>query len=409
VTTSAGTTTSTPLTGDATLSATGFPALASLTSGMPTGATSALGAAYTPGTKAPINGAPVLPSFTFSAADWPNSDKPPDPTSPEVQQWMKELDGHNIPDIPTSLDGTCASSPDLAANAQANGWWTCGGWTRPTDIVDCPTKMTWGISFDDGPSFYTPNLLDYLQKHNIKSTFFVVGSRAIEFPQILVAEYMAGHEIAVHTWSHRSLTTQSNAQIVAELGWTRKAIKEILGVTPVYMRPPYGDIDDRVRAISLAMGMVPMIWTRPPPPALPFDTNDWKVAGGLVGPVDSYDTFQSILTTATSLNTGFVVLQHDLFELTVDLATGYTLPAAQSHNPPFNIQAIGQCRGFPPTDLYRETTTNTTFPYPNSTSADIDGDGSTGDTQGGSSAAMLSSLGTGYLVGLVAVLISALW
>lgn len=37
--------------------------------------------------------------------------------------------------------------------------------------------------------------------------------------------------------------TVSNEQIIAELGWTRKAIKDITGVTPLYMRPPYGDIE----------------------------------------------------------------------------------------------------------------------------------------------------------------------
>lgn len=100
---------------------------------------------------------------------------------------------------------------------------------------------------------------------------------------------MAGHEIAVHTWSHRvslfflstpshlliraqPLTMLTTEQIVAELGYTRKAIKQVLGVTPTLMRPPYGDIDDRVRAITLAMGMVPVIWTRTPSGAT-FDTN----------------------------------------------------------------------------------------------------------------------------------------
>lgn len=53
---------------------------------------------------------------------------------------------------------------------------------------------------------------------------------------------MTGHEISVHTWSHRHLTSLTNAQIVAELGWTRRAIKTVLGVTPTTMRPPYGDI-----------------------------------------------------------------------------------------------------------------------------------------------------------------------
>lgn len=45
-------------------------------------------------------------------------------------------------------------------------------------------------------------LLNYMNEKNIKSTFFVVGSRALEYPQLLVEEYMAGHEISVHTWAH---------------------------------------------------------------------------------------------------------------------------------------------------------------------------------------------------------------
>lgn len=91
------------------------------------------------------------------------------------------------------------------------------------------------------------------------ATFFVVGSRVIERPAVVVDEYMQGHEISVHTWSHRvrpfkfvfeevindrlqPLTSLTNEQIVAELGWTRKAIKTVLGVTPTTMRPPFGDI-----------------------------------------------------------------------------------------------------------------------------------------------------------------------
>ncbi|QRW07137.1 chitin deacetylase [Ceratobasidium sp. AG-Ba] len=82
-------------------------------------------------------------------------------------------------------------------------------------------------SYDDGPSPYTPNLLQYLDQQQLKSTFFIVGSRAISRPQILQSEYMGGHQLSVHTWSHPSLTTLTTEQIIAELGWTKKAIKDI--------------------------------------------------------------------------------------------------------------------------------------------------------------------------------------
>ena len=64
----------------------------------------------------------------------------------------------------------------------------------------------------------------------------------VERPAVLVEEYMSGHEISVHTWSHRLLTTLTNEQIVGELGFTREAIKRVLGVSPTTMRPPQGDI-----------------------------------------------------------------------------------------------------------------------------------------------------------------------
>jgi len=317
---------------------------------------------------------------------------------------MKELDGWDIPDIAPTADGSCAGDPTAAAEAAQRGWWTCGSHTRDTDIVACPNKMDWGVSFDDGPSPYTQTLLHYLTEKDLKATFFVVGSRVIERPQVLIEEYMAGHEISVHTWSHRPLTSLSTKQIVAELGWTRKAIKTVLGVTPTTMRPPYGDIDDRVRAIALAMGMAPIIWTRTDVSG-PFDTNDWRVAGGIVTAQQQQQIFNSILGNATTLDTGFIVLQHDLFQLTVDLARGFTLQAAQAHNPPFALKPIGTCLGWPAEDLYLETTTNKTFPYNNSTSGDSKpGSAQSGSGSSPSGAMRLAALPTA--VGALAVVLA---
>lgn len=181
---------------------------------------------------------------------------------------------------------------------------------------------TYHIS-DIYPGTYYRKLLDYLDDQDIKATFFVVGSRVIERPSVLVEEYMSGHEISVHTWSHRLLTTLTNEQIVAELAFTREAIKRVLGVTPTTMRPPQGDIgmfpvlctyresqalipastDDRVRAISLALGLVPIMWSSTPS-AGKFDTNDWQVAAGMVTGEQSFNTFQGILGNASLLDTG---------------------------------------------------------------------------------------------------------
>jgi hypothetical protein len=221
--------------------------------------------------------------------------------------------------------------------------------------------MDWGLTYDDGPSFYTSNLLDYLDQENLKSTFFVVGSRVISFPSTLQTQFMAGHHIAVHTWSHPSLTSLSNEQIIAELGWSKKVIKDVLGVTPNMMRPPFGDIDARVRAISLAMGLTPVIWTRISPQAT-FDTDDFNIHGGTTTVQQVLQNWEFILGNSSVINTGFIVLEHDLFEQTVEVATGYILPDALAHTPKFTIQPVSSCLNLQLSDAYIETNNNQTNP-----------------------------------------------
>jgi peptidoglycan/xylan/chitin deacetylase (PgdA/CDA1 family) len=135
------------------------------------------------------------------------------------------------------------SPANLATVNNGTGRWTCSGCTRPIDITTYPDKNTGGLTYDDGPSFYTPNLLSFLAEQSFHATFFTVGSRCLEFPGILQSEHLQGHQIVVHTWSHPSLTTLTNEEIIAELGWSRKIIEDVLGITPNMMRPPFGDIE----------------------------------------------------------------------------------------------------------------------------------------------------------------------
>lgn len=58
---------------------------------------------------------------------------------------MTELDGWDIPDLTPTADGSCVGDPVAAAAAADRGWWTCGSYTRDTDIVACPDKNTWGV------------------------------------------------------------------------------------------------------------------------------------------------------------------------------------------------------------------------------------------------------------------------
>ncbi|KAI8595755.1 hypothetical protein EDD21DRAFT_420329, partial [Dissophora ornata] len=93
---------------------------------------------------------------------------------------------------------------------------------------------------------YTHELLDLLDKENLKVTFFVNGNNqgCIYDPtvqSVLKRAYQSGHQIASHTWSHPKLTTLSVDAITTEMTRLEKAFMDVLGVVPRYMRPPYGD------------------------------------------------------------------------------------------------------------------------------------------------------------------------
>ncbi|KAF9793235.1 carbohydrate esterase family 4 protein [Thelephora terrestris] len=289
--------------------------------------------------------APPLPALSsIIPSQYPKLDVVPPTDSPEVQQWILDVQstGIQIPSISVTQPGGCPNNTQAAADT-TRCWWTCGGCVRETDVSDCPTKNTWGLTYDDGPAFYTPNLLSYLDQNELKSTFFVIGSRAVSFPAILQAEYIGQHHISVHTWSHSApLTTLTNEQIIAELGWCKKIIKDVLGVTPNTMRPPFGDIDDRVRAISLAMGLTPIMWTRISATAT-LDTGDFYISSGAITSAQVLQNWEYIMGNASVLNTGFIVLEHDLFQQSVEIATGYILPDALARTPKLTLQPVITC------------------------------------------------------------------
>jgi peptidoglycan/xylan/chitin deacetylase (PgdA/CDA1 family) len=90
---------------------------------------------------------------------------------------------------------------------------------------------------------YSPStsaVLDYLKSIEKKATFFVVGSRIAqseEAKSTLRRAYQDGHQIAMHSWSHSALSKLKNEEIVAEVMWTGKIIKDVTGVFPKYFRP----------------------------------------------------------------------------------------------------------------------------------------------------------------------------
>jgi peptidoglycan-N-acetylglucosamine deacetylase len=98
------------------------------------------------------------------------------------------------------------------------------------------------LTFDDGPNpVDTPKLLDLLREKNVKATFFVVGKRADQHPEIVRRAWEEGHLIANHTWSHRNLfcfLTPTRLRSEIELG--TESVRRICGFRPHLFRSPVG-------------------------------------------------------------------------------------------------------------------------------------------------------------------------
>lgn len=98
------------------------------------------------------------------------------------------------------------------------------------------------LTFDDGPNpSVTSNILETLKKNNVQATFFVVGSQAEKYPQLLRQILNDGHAIGNHTYSHiYSQIYQSKWAYLAELEHNEQILKNSLGLRPIISRAPGG-------------------------------------------------------------------------------------------------------------------------------------------------------------------------
>ncbi|CAI8042511.1 Peptidoglycan-N-acetylglucosamine deacetylase BC_1960 [Geodia barretti] len=108
------------------------------------------------------------------------------------------------------------------------------------------------LTFDDGPHpVYTPQVLDVLARYGARATFFVVGSLAQAYPDIIQRIAAEGHTIANHTWNHEDLAGLSRAAFDETVGRTQAILADL--ATPC-LRPPYGSVDAFTREWASSHG-----------------------------------------------------------------------------------------------------------------------------------------------------------
>ncbi|KAI9633097.1 uncharacterized protein MKK02DRAFT_3485, partial [Dioszegia hungarica] len=228
---------------------------------------------------------------------------PPDSSIPKA--WLDKLASIHLPsDVPVST-GTplpAYGSRSKSDPAICSFTYEC---RNPEDLY-APTAGSISFTFDDGVSGGSDSLRNYMAGMGTmgKATHFMIGSYIANDMEKFKSVASAGAHIGVHTWSHNYMTTLTNNQVVAELGWTMQIISDLNGGrVPRFWRPPFGDVDNRVRAIAKGVfGLETVIWNH--------DTGDWNLDQG-----NSY-TIPSIIAQYTQWlgdkSQGLNVLEHEV-------------------------------------------------------------------------------------------------
>lgn len=118
------------------------------------------------------------------------------------------------------------------------------------------------LTFDDGPNLAsTPRFLDALATRGVRATFFLLGSLLARAPGLGRDLVAAGHEVAVHGWTHRHLLVQGPTATYADLARSQALIAETTGLVPRYFRPPYGVFSASALLAARRLDLTPVLWT----------------------------------------------------------------------------------------------------------------------------------------------------
>ncbi len=167
------------------------------------------------------------------------------------------------------------------------------------------------LTFDDGPSSFTEEIIDLLQKYNYNATFFVLGNKLnLNYKDILKKSIKNGNEIGVHGYSHRSFTKMRQATMEEEITKTKKYIKNLTGYESTLVRPPYGNITKAIKNYNLGPYI---LWNN--------DTLDWKLR----------DANKISSRLINSIEDKSIILMHDTY-LTTFKALEIILPYLKENN-----------------------------------------------------------------------------
>lgn len=138
----------------------------------------------------------------------------------------------------------------------------------PIYSVDVPDKRI-AISFDaTWGTENTQRILDILDAHHVKTTFFLVNIWLEKYPDVAQTISQRGHEIGMHSTTHAHFSQLSETQMERELKDNYQMIQDVTGQKPVLFRPPYGEYNNNVIRTVDRLGFKAIQWS--------VDSLDWK-------------------------------------------------------------------------------------------------------------------------------------
>ncbi|MDR0903016.1 MAG: polysaccharide deacetylase family protein [Ruminococcus sp.] len=154
-----------------------------------------------------------------------------------------------------------------------------------------PEKPIIALTFDDGPTDLTPQILDILEEKQVVASFFLIGDNINDdTAQYVIREFEQGHEVDNHSKTHSQMPEMTFDEIAAEIQYTSDKVEELIGIPTPFFRPPYiatNDVMYEAIDIPFITGYLP---------------NDY---------MDTVDVEQRIENVKKSAKDGLVILLHD--------------------------------------------------------------------------------------------------
>lgn len=166
------------------------------------------------------------------------------------------------------------------------------------DYID-PDKPMVALTFDDGPGYNdaSDRILDTLEKHGAKATFFMIGKNAADHPDNVRRKCELGMELGNHTWDHARYGKKVKKKDIRK---TSEAIFDICGVYPTAYRSPGGMTTDKMLNECKTEGMTAYYWS--------VDTEDWRTR-------NAKTTWKRVVNKAKD---GDIILMHEIYGSTAD-------------------------------------------------------------------------------------------